>query len=64
MKNLEAIKRSVAGKMQHKEGKCSICGRNHDKGMHGKDKGFASLNPKRKGRDNEVMEGKNEQELN
>ncbi len=64
MKNLDAIKKAVAGKMQAKVGKCSVCGRNHDKGMHGSNKGYASLNPSRKSKDNMSMEGKDEQEKN
>lgn len=54
-------KADVAKKMT---GKCSVCGRSHNKSMHSSQKGRASLNPVQKSKDNMVMEGKNEQENN
>lgn len=57
-------KELVAKKMG---GKCSVCGRSHSKTMHAKQDGKGSLNivtPKRRLKDNVVMEGRNEQENN
>ena len=66
---LESKKKEVAGKMSldfkinHR--KPGFYKRMDEDSKHyDKQKGKASLNPPHKGRDNEVMEGKDEKELN
>jgi|HubBroStandDraft_5_1064220.scaffolds.fasta_scaffold172275_3 hypothetical protein len=67
---LESKKQEMASRMMKKNNRLMLEIDKHNRSWNGKEythksqKGKGSLNPPHKGRDNEVMEGKGEQEKN